>query len=249
MASLRDRILTPRVARSLTDAPAIVAVGVGAGTGILVGLGPVGAVAGGLVALAARVAVALPRAPSGTRDVDPFALGEPWRRLVRDALAAERQFTDTVRRARAGPLRDELADLGERVTASVRECWRVAQGGHELSRARRRIDVAAVARELDEVRARQAASEATAATIDALEAQLATAARMDGAIAEAHDKLRLFDARLDEAVTRAIELSVSASAPEQLHRVGDDVAGITLEMEALRQALAEVEGPGRATGA
>jgi hypothetical protein len=59
--AFRDRFLTPRVARAITSPSAIVATGAGAAAGILVGLGPVGAVALGAAALGARVLAAVPR--------------------------------------------------------------------------------------------------------------------------------------------------------------------------------------------
>ena len=44
---------------------------------------------------------------------------------------------------------------------------------------------------------------------------------MDRLIAETRDRLRLLDARLDEAVTRAIELSVRAQRTEDLGGLAD----------------------------
>jgi hypothetical protein len=61
---------------------------------------------------------------------------------------------------------------------------------------------------------------------------------MDRVLADTRSRLQLLDARRDESVTRAIELSVQ-SGPEDLTGLGDDVDGIVTEMEALRQALEE----------
>ncbi len=247
-ASLRDRFFTPKVARSITDAPAIVAAGTGAAVAVLIGLGPMGAVIGGAAFLAGRVGFAIPRREPGARDVDPFVLAEPWRRLVQDAVGAQRQFADTVKRAREGPLREELASIGSRIEESVLECWRVAQSGDALSSARKRIDVFGAQRELAEVQSAGYSSDTIAGTVAALEAQLATAARMDATINGTRDQLRLLNARLDEAVSRSIELSASSSGADQLHTVGEDVSGIVGEMEALRQALEVVGTTGSATG-
>jgi hypothetical protein len=238
--SLRNRFLTPKVARSLTDAPAIGAVGVGAAAAILVGLGPIGAVVGGAAFLAGRVAVAIPKKANPKRGIDPYRLGDPWRRLVRDAMAAERQFDTTVKGARDGPLRDELHAIGSRIDESLLQCWQIAQGGNALSQARARIDVYGAQRDLAEVQASEQ-NDTTAHTIEALQAQLATAARMDTTITETRDKLRLLNARLDEAVSRSIELSATSAGSDQLQLVGDDVASIVGEMESLRQAI-EVVG-------
>jgi hypothetical protein len=238
--SLRNRFLTPKVARSFTDAPAICAVGVGAAAAILVGLGPIGAVVGGVAFLGGRVAVAIPRKANPKRGIDPFRLGDPWRRLVRDAMAAERQFDTTVEATRDGPLRDELRTIGSRIDESLVECWRIAQGGNALSQARARIDVHGAQRELASVQAAEQ-NDTTAHTIEALQARLATASRMDTAITETRDKLRLLNARLDEAVSRSIELSATSATSDQFQLLGDDVASIVGEMEALRQAV-EVVG-------
>jgi hypothetical protein len=108
--------------------------------------------------------------------------------------------------------------------------------------------VAGAQRELAEVHSAGYSSDTIAGTVAALEAQLATAARMDGTIASTRDQLRLLNARLDEAVSRSIELSASSSGAEGLHRVGEDVSGIVMEMESLRQALEVVDGGTSATG-
>ena len=64
---------------------------------------------------------------------------------------------------------------------------------------------------------------------------------MDRLIAEVSDRLRLLDARLDEAVTRAIELSVRADNPDELSGLGDDIDALVGDMESLRQGLDEVD--------
>jgi DNA repair exonuclease SbcCD ATPase subunit len=187
----------------------------------------------------------------GRERIDPFRLAEPWRRLVRDAQAAKNQFGSAVGRARSGPLRERLASLDEQIDEGVAECWKVAQAGHALTDARKRIDVAAAQRELAEIQSAGYTNELTAGTQSAIQAQLATAARMDQTITETRDRLRLLNARLDEAVSRAIELSVSTSSDSQLASVGDDLSDITLEMEALRQGLEATDiasGGTQATG-
>jgi hypothetical protein len=234
--SLRNRFLTRKVARSVVDVPALGAVGAGVAIGLLAGLGPIGAIVGGAVFLCGRVAFAIPRRARNRRDIDPYRLGEPWNRLVRDALGATHDFDATVRDAKDGPLRDQLGTIGRRIDDSLFECWRVAQGGDTLTRARSRLDVAAAQRELDALRSGPQ-NDTTAHTIQALEAQLATATRLDATIADARDKLRLLNARLDEAVSRSVELSATSSSAVELSAVGDDVASIVGEMEALRQAV------------
>ena len=121
--SFRDRFYTPQVARAMTSPSGIVAGGAGAAIGVLVGLGPIGAVIGAIIAWVARVGIAIPRrqrAPS-TR-IDPFSLGDRWNRLVRDAQQAQHSFDRALRGTPPGPLRDRLdvirAHLGTTGTRS-----------------------------------------------------------------------------------------------------------------------------------
>jgi hypothetical protein len=56
-------------------------------------------------------------------------------------------------------------------------------------------------------------------------------------IADTRNRLMLLDARLDEAITRTIELSVQADSGAALDPSVADVDGIVGEMESVRQAL------------
>lgn len=236
----RDRFFSPKVARAITSPSAILATGAGAALGLLA-LGPGGAILGGVAFLVGRVALAIPRAPQGAR-IDPFALSEPWRRLVQDAQRAQAQFRQAVRDTRPGPLRDRLVSIGEGVDEGVDECWQIARAGHQLAAARRRVDLADAQRDLAELDASGATGPTADATRAAAQAQISAAARMDATITETRDRLRLLNARLDEAVTRVIELSVAGTDVGGLDRVNADVASITMEMEALRQGIEATEG-------
>ena len=79
-------------------------------------------------------------------------------------------------------------------------------------------------------------------TAEALQAQVDTAKRLDELIDDARGQLRVLDARLDESVARAIELSVQLDDAEGLRTVDADVDHLVTEMEALRQALEETSG-------
>lgn len=237
--SFRDRFYSPPVARAVTSPSGILATGVGAAAGILV-FGPFGALAG-LLAYGIRVAISIPRAGKGER-IDPFAVNEPWRQFVQHALASRTRFSEAVRTMQGGPLRDHLADIGSRLDEGVEECWRIARRGQLLARARSQVNDAEIRRERDQLVAETGGppqeGSTQARTLEALESQLATAERMEAVLADTRSRLQLLDARRDESVTRAIELSVQA-APEDLGGLGDDVDGIVTEMEALRQALEE----------
>jgi hypothetical protein len=244
--SLRDRFFTPRVARAMTSASGILAAGGGAAVGILAGLGPIGAVALAVAGWAGRVAVAVGGgAPRGER-IDPFTLQEPWRGFVQDAIGARARFREAVDRTRSGPLQDTLREIADRVDTGVNECWLIANRGHALVQTRQRIDTADIDRELAE--AEQALAIRTddqrlTQTVESLRAQRATADRMDQVVEDARSQLRLLDARMGEAVVRALELSAQASVDASVTSLVSDVNGMVTDMEALRQALEETHGP------
>jgi hypothetical protein len=80
--------------------------------------------------------------------------------------------------------------------------------------------------------------------MQALEAQLQSAGRLEATAVDARDRLRLLDARFDELVARAVEVSVGSGDTTLL---GNDVDELVTELESLRVALEETnqaETPG-----
>jgi len=150
-----------------------------------------------------------------------------------------------------GPLRDRLLEIASRVDTGIDEVWRIARQGHAIVEARSHLEVESIRRELaaaeDDAGERWAVGSALPRTVEALRSQLEAAERMDRVIADAHSRLRLLDARLDEAVARALELSVQADRPDDLTGLHADVDVLVTEMEALRRALEETSGGNRAT--
>jgi hypothetical protein len=238
--AFRDRFFTPRVARATTSPSAILATGAGAALGILA-FGPVGAVLG-LGAYAARVLAAVPRAPERP-GADVRGLREPWRSLMKDVLDARRRYDRAVSSVQPGPLRDRLAEVGARLDAAVADAGRIARAGHTLSEGRAQIDVVAIRAELDAARAAPP-TEHSEATVRAITAQLESAARLDRTIGDTYDRLRLLDARLDETVTRTVELAVTQADAGDVGGIGSEVEAIVSEMESLRQAVEETQGTG-----
>jgi len=236
--SIGDHLRTPPVARAITSPWTWALAAGGAVVGFLAG-GPLGAVALGALAGAARVGVAGLKRPARPR-IDPFTLGEPWKRLVQDALQAQNRFADIVRAARAGPTRERLDDIGGRIAEGVEDAWAIGQAGGLLTDARRRIDVGQLQRRIGE-------AEAGGETAAALQAQLDSAARLDATIADTRDRLRLTTARLDEAVVRAAEVAARAGDPAGLESLGSDVELLVQDLEALRQGLDEVDRPSPGT--
>ena len=245
MSSFRDRFLTPKVARAITSPSAILATGAGAAAGILAFGNPVGAIALGLGAFAVRVLAAVPR-NDDRPGVDLRRLKDPWHTLMREILDARRRFDRAASSVRPGPLKDRLGEVGERLGTAVQEAWKTALAGQALSDARAQIDGGRIHAEL--AAARNAPETVRSGqTIAAIEAQLAAAERMDVTIADAYDRLRLLDARIDETVTRTVELSVSQTDDGSVAGLGVEVDSIVGDMEALRQAIEETHSAGRPT--
>ncbi|MFZ4668827.1 MAG: hypothetical protein ACOYML_05975 [Microthrixaceae bacterium] len=247
MASFRDRFLTPKVANAMTSPSAIVAVGAGAAVAIAVGLGPIGAVAIGAGAWAARVLAAVPRNRS-VATVNPRQLQEPWRQSLAGVHAARRRFDEAMTGLRAGPLRERLNELGSRLDVAVAEAGRVAAAGNALQHGRRRIDTNSLQQELAQARA-MPPSPGNDQVIAALEAQFASATRLDTTIQTTWNRLRVLDARIDESVTRTVELAATQQEGDELGGLDTEINSIVGEMEALRQAIEETGGtPGAALG-
>jgi hypothetical protein len=244
--AFRDRFFTPPVASAMTSPLGIVLAGAGAALGLLVGSVPA-AIALGAVAWGGRVAAAIPRDPRPDR-IDPFTLGDPWKRMVQDAVQAQNRFREAINGTPRGPLRDRMEEIGERVETGVREAWRVGRSGQALAEARRRIDTSGIDHDLAELDARvgDTPGDAHQRTRNALLAQRETATRLERTIADAADQLRLTNALLDEAVASAVELSVSAHDVDDLSGLGSDVETLVTDLEALRLGLEEVDRP--ATG-
>ena len=143
-------------------------------------------------------------------------------------------------------MRDRLREIEDRVDTGVEEVWRIARRGHDLVDARRRVDPDAIRREIAATEANADQPWATGSTMErtmeSLRAQLATVERLERVIGDADSRLRLLNARLDEAAARTIELSVQAHDVAELGGLGDDVDAMVDEMEALRQAIEETGG-------
>ncbi len=243
--ALRDRLLTRAGAQAITSPSAILLAGVGAATVIAVGW-PIPAAAGAGAALwGARVAFALPRAPREPR-IDPRRLANPWQTFVREALDAQVRYQRAIGNARAGPIRDRLTEIGRRVEDGVAECWRIAVQGHELQDALRQLEPAPeLERRLELLRGREVPGTATASVAQSLRNQLRSTLRIAEVANDAADRLRVLDARLDEAVARAVELSLRAGSAGDLTGLESDVDALVADMEALRQALDETSGAAR----
>jgi hypothetical protein len=251
---LPEHLKSRRTGEAIMSPAAIVAAGVGASVGILVGAPVVGIVGIGALAWAAVVGARLPRRRRGPREerIDPRALSEPWSRFVSEALHSCRRFTDVVRSVPPGPIHDRLAEIGTRLDAATHECWRVARRGDALVDGLQSLDLDDVRSQLEAVRNQRGQPGANVAALDntaaALRAQLDSGERLRKVATDARDRLQVLDARLDEAVARAVELSLQAGDVQDLSGLGDDVDSLLGDLESLRQGLDEA-GRASALGA
>ena len=159
------------------------------------------------------------------------------------AEEAKKRFDRVVATVPGGPLRERLQLLSGRLAEGIDESWRIARRGHELQGAIATIDTTSAQHELAQLRVwigdRQP-SPAEAETIEALEAQLASAGRLVALSDRSRDRLRLLDARFDELVARTVEVSVGSGDTDVL---GNDVDGLVSELESLRIAMDETTSP------
>lgn len=252
--SFKDRFLTPAVARAMMSPSGILLAGAGAAAVVATGLPLVAAPLAALGAWGARVLAAVPKGPPEPERIDPFSVPEPWRGAVVEALKAQVRFDKAVEATEAGPIRDRLRSIGARIDDGVREVERIARRGAQLTSARAAIDAEEATAELARLERDAAEPGAAGSKLDravqALRAQVDTARRLEALVDDARAQLVVLDARLDESVARAIELSVRVDDAEELGAVGADVDGLVDEMEALRLALEETAGhEPRAAGA
>jgi hypothetical protein len=241
--SFRDRFFTPRVAEAIMSPLGILLAGVGTAAGILVGLPVVAAAGVGVAAWGGRVLAAVPRDTPTTR-VAPSSLSEPWRSYGLQAEESKRRFDRVVESVSPGPLRQRLELLSGRLDEGVDEACRIARRGHEISTAIGEIDTVSAEAELTDLRRQLGPDDPSPAqgqTIEALEAQLASARRLTALAEQSRDRLRVLDARFDELLARTVEVSVGSGDTDVL---GQDVDGLVNELEALRIAMDEADRAG-----
>lgn len=232
-----------------------------AAVGLAVSLGAhstlIGVITGGAVWIASSAAVALTawlRAfrRAGSPQIDPWALPEPWRGIVRDSVNAGRRFEVATASLSAGPLRDHVASLEPVVAQQVRAVWESAQRGALLTggfppgtHVESAQSLSAQLRSLQEERAsisegsrdRLAALDQAEATVAA---RLRQAKRAESVAAWLQDGLRSVTARLDAAVTSLVELGAQTPDGALLDVLGSSIDSIGSELSALQAGLREV---------
>jgi methyl-accepting chemotaxis protein len=207
---------------------------------VLVGIAV--AVASVVLILKARRRAIDPSAAAGpTRKssgrIDAFAVGEPWRQHVAAAQSAQRRFASIVSTLSDGPLRTRMAEIGHQVERSVDECWQIAKRGDQLDDTIRQLDGAALQSSFD-----RATDEGQRTS---LRSQLDSLDRVRVARDQTDDRLRGLHTRLGELVSQAAEVSSGVDHTAELGTAVDDVV---TQLQALNQAVDEVNNTGRSQG-
>ena len=270
---LPEHLKNRKTAEAVTAPSALLLAGAGTAAGVLAGVALPVAVLIGLGAYGVRVAFGLPRKPRPER-IDLAGLSQPWRAYVKDAMDAQRRYARAVSTTETGPLHDRLAEIGARLDAGVRECYRIGRRGAALDtglaglqtgvawadlmhgldafrvpgQLRERVQQGESIRDkaalADELR-KVGVDEQGLDKLEALQAQVLSAQRLVAVAQDARSRLELLNARLAEAVARAFELSLSAEDATALQGLGGDVDDLVGEMESLRTALDEAGRAGR----
>ena len=237
---LPERARTPAMARAIMAPSAILLAGAGTAAAIVVGAPLVGAAAVGALVWAGKVALGMPRRKRRP-DMNPAQVKEPWRSLVRQTIKSEERFKEAVAETRAGP------DPGH-AWPRWRPGWpspstspgTSPSGATTSTTPSAELDIDGIGRELATCEADLAIDPDRTDlqhTADALRGQLESARRLAEVARDARDRLRRLNAQLNEAVARAVELSLGPSDVGALQPLGSDVDGLVSELEALRLAL------------
>jgi hypothetical protein len=230
----RDRFFTPATAKALLSWRILLGAAVGVLAAVL-GLNPVAAVGVGVVVYVATVFMAMPKTPRST--IDPFAISEPWRHFVQGTQRARQSLRQAVNATSDGPLKARLTDIAGRLETAVEESWAIAKRGDEIDAAVNRIDPVRLRSRLATLTDTSAPEHGDVAqAVASIESQLASADRLKALSASTADRLRLTQARLDELVARAAEVSVGTSDTDSYEH---DVDNLVIELEGLRLAVAE----------
>jgi hypothetical protein len=232
--AFRDRFFTPTTARALLSWRLLLGVAAGVIAGFGFDLNAVASVLIGAGVYAASVLVAMPR-PARPPAIDPFTISEPWRWFVKSTQRSRNALHETLRSTKDGPLKERLADVAKRIDKAIEESWQIARRGDEIDAAIKRIDPPRLRSQLETLQS-SGGGESSTAAVESVESQLASADRLKQLSASTVDRLRLTQARLDELVARASEVSIGRTDTESYK---SDVDDLVIELEGLRLAVAE----------
>ena len=169
--------------------------------------------------------------------VDPRLLDEPWRRSVEEALAARARFAEMLRTMPKGPLRERVAEIGQRVDAGVLASWETAQRGSQGAKMLTTLDPEGVTARLKEAKRRNPDG---GPEVEALAAQHDAVNRLWDGVDDAGERLRLLDVRLGAAVARVAALAIAARAPGDLDPADAELRAVVDELSALSGAFRDL---------
>jgi hypothetical protein len=171
--------------------------------------------------------------------IDPFRVGEPWRRLVQGAVRAENRYRETLKSTPPGPMQERLTEIGTHIDDAVSECWRIAQRGYDLQHALDAMDIARSREQLAAIPA-DAADPDVVQRAAALSSRVNAYDRIAATTQQTEQQLRLLVARLEETSARGAELSLTAGTPG-VEALDQEVTGVVDELESLRLAFEELD--------
>ena len=163
--------------------------------------------------------------------IDPFTVGDPWRRHLMNAQAVQIRYRELVGGAAAGPLRERMTSFGGQLDRAIAECLVIARQGDELDRTIRQLDPAALGR----------AEQRTTSEVEraSLRNQLAGVEELRRLREQADGKLREATTRMGELLSEAAQVRVGAASSEtELDAAVEDVV---TNLHALRQAVEDVQ--------
>ncbi len=134
-------------------------------------------------------------------------------------------------------MRSRLAEIGHQVERSVDECWQIAKRGDQLDDTIRQLDGAALQSSFDR--------STDQAQRTSLRSQLDSLDRVRAARDQTDERLRGLRTRLGELVSQAAEVSSGVDHTDELGTAVDDVV---TQLQALNQAVDEVNNTGRSQG-
>ncbi len=174
--------------------------------------------------------------------IDPFAVGEPWRQFVQGAQRAGQRLHDTVGAADDGPLKDRMLTIVDRLDDGLVEVWTIARRGHQIDETVRRLDPTALRSKEATLEARmdETPSADLESALTSVRSQLESIERLKVESTKTADRLRLTQTRLEELTTRAAEVAIGAGDTDAYEH---DVDDLVIELEALRQAVEEINRP------
>jgi hypothetical protein len=188
-----------------------------------------------------------------TVTIDPWAVPEPWRSLVQEAVASSERFNRIVADWPPGPRKERLSPACYAVSGAAEEVWRIARLGASLGPSGPGATgdaLSARLRALQESRGSGRGSPGAARPVpdpaagavgdseeEALAVQLQAVRRRDAAAQRVLDRTRVVIAQINAAVADVAGLALGS---QDLSAPLDAIARLPSELEALRRAADEV---------